>query len=250
MNTQYFEFMSPKWLKPASYSLLSLILLLNTSICVTIANAKDMAKGIDKEMGISSPSEEAQKVTESLLKTFRDNKKRYQKDNEAYLEEVDKLLSPVVAFDSISRGVMGKYAHRAKPSQIKQFETTFKKSLIAFYGKALLKIDSTNTTIQPVKDVSDKILSNYKQGKIRQVPVEISVASNHQIIILSYAMILTGGRWKLRNIIVDGINIGSLFRKQFMEAMDDHRDIQYVVNNWLDIMNNTSQTETNKNEKK
>ncbi|MDP0588644.1 MAG: ABC transporter substrate-binding protein [Candidatus Endonucleobacter bathymodioli] len=257
MNTKCREFINPKWIRFVVCRLLSVVLLLNTGICATIASTKDTvankinntmelsssnkAKGIvdspyEKDTLPPSPSRDVQSVTENLLKTFSNNKERYQKDNEAYLEDVDKLLSPVVAFGSIATGVMGKYSRRAKPSQAKQFEKIFKKSLIAFYGKALLKINHDDIVISQIKDVSVKLLSDYKQGKIRQIPVEMSVKANNQNLVISYAMIFIDGRWKLRNIIIDGINIGSLFRRQFIEAMDEHRNIQYVIDHWLDIM--------------
>ena len=49
-------------------------------------------------------------------------------------------------------------------------------------------------------------------------------------------MVYLEGGWKIRNIIVDGINIGIQFRNQFAEAMSKYGDIQYVVDHWPDIM--------------
>ncbi len=185
---------------------------------------------------ISSPSQEVEAITRSLLKTFQENKERYQKDHSAFVAEVDRLLSPVVAFDSIARGVMGKYAHRAEPVQITQFEKNFKDSLIRFYGKALLKLDDTSVQIQKVDDVPGKVLDDYKAGKIRQIPVTMTAKTSSRTLEISYSMIFDDNRWKLRNIVLDGINIGIQFRRQFAEAVESHRKLQYVIDHWLDIM--------------
>ena len=43
----------------------------------------------------------------------------------------------------------------------------------------------------------------------------------------------TSGAWKVRNIIVDGINLGLTYRNQFDGAMSRHgNDIEKVIGNW------------------
>ncbi len=195
------------------------------------------------------PQKEAEAVTRQLLATFDKNVQKYKKDDSAFIAEVDRQLSPVVAFDSIARGVMGKYARRAKAKQIEQFTKVFKNSLISFYAKALLKLDETRLTIEKVDEVPKKVLKNYKAGKARLIPVDMTVRTSTGVVALSYSMVFKDDRWKVRNIIVDGINIGIQFRNQFADAMSKHGDLQYVVDNWADIMKGVA-TKTSKAKKK
>ncbi len=188
------------------------------------------------EQAIESPQKEVERITSELLATFEKNVDEYKKNDAAFIAEVDRQLSPVVAFDSIARGVMGKYSRRAKPGQVEQFSTTFKDSLISFYGKALLKLDDTRLTIEKVDSVPESVLKDYQSGKARLIPVGMTVRTSSGTVAISYSMVHLDGRWKLRNIIVDGINIGIQFRNQFAEAMNKHGDIQYVVDHWPEIM--------------
>lgn len=185
---------------------------------------------------LESPREDVETITRGLLKTFESNLDQYKKDSDAFVAEVDRQLSPVVAFDSIARGVMGKYTRRSKPDQIQQFSGVFKDSLVSFYGKALLKLDNTSLTIVKIDPVPDSVLQDYRNGKARQIPVDMMVKTSSRTVAISYSMVHVDGRWKLRNIIVDGINIGIQFRNQFADAMDKHGDVQFVIDHWQDIM--------------
>lgn len=189
-----------------------------------------------------SPEKDVKAFSTRLLEIFEKNIDQYKKNPDAFIQEVDHELSPVVAFDSIARGVMGRFSRQAEPAQLKQFSGTFKKSLLSFYGKALLKLDDTRITIEKIDDVPEKTLQDYHDGKARLVPVDMIVRTSTKTVAISYSMIHHEGRWKIRNIIVDGINIGIQFRNQFADAMDKHGKIQYVVDHWLEIMSgNTPQ---------
>ncbi len=195
---------------------------------------------------IQSPQQDVETITRELLSTLEKNIDGYKKNSDAFIIEVDRQLSPVVAFDSIARGVMGKYSRRAKSEQITQFSSVFKDSLISFYGKALLKLDDTRLTIEKVDAVPDAVLSDYKAGKARLVPVDMTVRTSSGTVAISYSMVHQDGRWKLRNIIVDGINIGIQFRNQFADAMSKHNNVQYVVDHWADIMKGSAAAEDKK----
>jgi len=184
----------------------------------------------------SSPKEVVETTTRDLLNTFQKNIASYQKDPDSFISVVDKELSPIVSFNSIARGVMGKYAHRSKPEQIQQFSGVFKHSLISFYGKALLKLDDHSLTIEKVDDVPQRTLSNYSAGKIRLIPVNMQVKTSKRTVAISYSMEKVNGQWKMRNVIVDGINIGKQFRNQFADAMEKHGKVQYVIDHWQEIM--------------
>lgn len=185
---------------------------------------------------LESPKQEVEAFSTRLLAKFEKNIKQYKKDPEAFIHEVDHELSPVVAFDSIARGVMGRFARQAQPAQLNQFSKKFKSSLLSFYGKALLKLDDTKITIDKIDDVPEKTLKDYRDNKIRLVPVDMTVKTSKKNVAISYSMIYDEGRWKIRNVIVDGINIGIQFRNQFADAMDKYGKIQYVVDHWQEIM--------------
>jgi len=78
-------------------------------------------------------------------------------------------------------------------------------------------------------------------GKARRRPdrerVKMAVVSTSGAIFpVEYSMVLDeDGRWRLRNVIINGINLGLVYRDQFAEAMRDREnkgDIDLVIDHW------------------
>ena len=45
------------------------------------------------------------------------------------------------------------------------------------------------------------------------------------------------GKWKLRNLIINGINIGKLFRDQFAETMQKNgNNLDKAIDGWAEIV--------------
>jgi len=54
---------------------------------------------------------------------------------------------------------------------------------------------------------------------------------------LSYTMVSMDGVWKLRNVVINGINVGKLFRDQFAQSMQNNRnDLDKVIDTWADTV--------------
>ena len=50
---------------------------------------------------------------------------------------------------------------------------------------------------------------------------------------MQYTLEKINGEWKLRNVIINGINIGKLFRDQFADAMSRNgNNLQATIDNW------------------
>lgn len=194
---------------------------------------------------LQPPEEEVKRITSELLDTFNKNKERYQKDPEGFFREVNRLLSPVVAFDQVARYVMGKFAHRS-PDQVDKFESAFRDSLIRFYGKALLSLDDTSLIIDSVDKTSPELLKKYQEGQTSRVPVKMKVRTSTNTVEIFYSMVHVDGRWKLRNVSIEGINIAKQFQSQFADAMKKHKKVPYVVEHWAAIMSASTDGNSNK----
>ena len=51
---------------------------------------------------------------------------------------------------------------------------------------------------------------------------------------VDYSVVYKDEAWKLRNVVIDGINVGLQFRSQFADSMRRrrHRDIDAVIRSW------------------
>jgi phospholipid transport system substrate-binding protein len=126
--------------------------------------------------------------------------------------------------EGISKSIMTvKYSRKATPEQMQTFQENFKKGLFQFYGNALLEYNNQGITVDPAKDES---------GDRTSVGMTVK-GSNGAIYPVSYTLEKVNGEWKLRNVIINGINIGKLFRDQFADAMQRNgNDLDKTINGW------------------
>jgi len=173
--------------------------------------------------------EVVQQTTTTLLADLKANKEQYRTDPGAFYTALNNILGPVVDVDGISRGVMTvRYSRQASPEQMQRFQENFKRSLMQFYGNALLEYNNQDIRVLPASGQQDpertSVNMEIKDGKGTVYP-------------LSYTMVSLNGSWKMRNVIINGINVGKLFRDQFAQAMQDNRnDLDKVIDNWTETV--------------
>ncbi len=140
-------------------------------------------------------------------------------------EGVDLVLTPVVDFNRISRGVMAKHYRMASEDQRQRFSEVFKGTLIKTYSKALTVFEIADFKLVPNPSPSRK-----KGREIVRVDVTGSDGKHY---LLDYFMVQGDQGWKLANVMIDGINLGQVFKRQFAEALDSNKgDIDLVIEQW------------------
>ena len=165
-----------------------------------------------------------QDTTSKMLADLKANKEQYKQDPSRFYEALNTIVGPVVDAEGISKSIMTvKYSRKATPEQMKTFQENFKRGLFQFYGNALLEYNNQGIIVDPPKDES---------GDRAEVGMKVS-GSNGAIYPVSYTLTKINGEWKLRNVVINGINIGKLFRDQFADAMQRNgNDLDKTINGW------------------
>ncbi|MGY2290510.1 MlaC/ttg2D family ABC transporter substrate-binding protein [Pseudomonas sp. SDO528_S397] len=165
-----------------------------------------------------------QDTTNKMLSDLSANKEAYKQDPTKFYEALNTIVGPVVDAEGISRSIMTvKYSRKATPDQMTRFQENFKRGLFQFYGNALLEYNNQGITVDAPKDESDDRTSVGMTVK----------GSNGAVYPVSYTLEKVNGEWKLRNVIINGINIGKLFRDQFADAMQRNgNDLDKTINGW------------------
>lgn len=173
--------------------------------------------------------EVVQQTTTELLADLKANKEQYRSDPAAFYAALNRILGPVVDVDGISRGVMTvRFSRQATPEQMTRFQENFKRSLMQFYGNALLEYNNQDIRVLPV--------SGQQDPQRTAVNMEIK-DGNGALYPLSYTMVSQDGTWKMRNVIINGINVGKLFRDQFAQSMQNNgNDLNKVIDTWADTV--------------
>jgi phospholipid transport system substrate-binding protein len=181
-----------------------------------------------------SPHDVVQGTTNELLGDLKSNKEQYKTNPQAFYDALNRILGPVVDADGISKSIMTvKYSRKATPEQMQRFQENFKRSLMQFYGNALLEYNNQGITVDPAK-VDD--------GKRASVGMKVT-GNNGAVYPVQYTMENLDGEWKVRNVIVNGINIGKLFRDQFADAMQRNgNNLDKTIDGWAGEVAKAKQT--------
>jgi len=165
-----------------------------------------------------------QDTTNRMLADLQANKEKYKQDPQDFYTALNNIVGPVVDAEGISKSIMTvKYSRKATPEQMQRFQENFKRGLFQFYGNALLEYNNQGITVDPAKDES---------GDRTSVNMTVK-GSNGAIYPVQYTLEKIGGEWKLRNVIINGINIGKLFRDQFADAMQRNgNDLDKTIDGW------------------
>jgi len=179
-------------------------------------------------LAMAAPGQSAHEViqgtTTQLLNDLKANKEQYKANPSAFYDALNGILGPVVDADGISRSIMTvQYSRKATPDQMQRFQENFKCSLMQFYGNALLEYNNQGITVGAAKDES---------GDRTSVDMKVT-GTNGAVYPVSYTLEKINGEWKVRNVIVNGINIGKLFRDQFADSMQRNgNDLDKTIDNW------------------
>lgn len=177
-----------------------------------------------------------EQTTSELLADLKTNKAHYRQDPAAFYDALNNILGPVVDAEGISRSIMTvRYSRQASPEQMQRFQENFKRSLMQFYGNALLEYDNQQIRV---------LAPSGKQDDERtSVGMEV-IDRQGTVYPVSYTMTNQDGRWLVRNVIINGINVGKLFRDQFAEAMQANgNDLDKTIDGWAEVVAKAKDTQ-------
>ncbi len=181
-------------------------------------------------LAASSAHDVVKDTTDQLLADLKSNGANYQQNPQAFYDSLERILGAVVDSEGISRSIMTvKYSRGASAEQMKRFEDGFKRSLMQFYGNALLEYDNQDIRVLPAKA---------EGADSDRASVDMEVRDSKGVVYpVSYTMVQLGGQWKLRNVIINGINIGKLFRDQFTDSMQRNgNDLNKTIDGWAEVV--------------
>lgn len=187
-----------------------------------------------------NPAEQAvQKTTVDMLALIEEAKTYVDADQERFFSEVENLLTPAVDFQRFARSVMAAHYRKATPEQRSRFADSFKKTLVRTYAVALTEFEDGEVVIVP----SDRPQTKPDQANVKQ---EIRLAGGDVYPVI-YSMARSGdGTWLMRNIIVNGVNMGLTYRNQFASAASDSKyggDMDRIIDGWIESVGQEAVTE-------
>ena len=162
-------------------------------------------------------------------------------DPERYYLQVQDILDPVIDFRGFARSVMGPYASseryrsldeagRARlREQLDNFTEVMRVGLVRTYSKGLLAYGDSRIEVFAAAEED--------VAKGRAAVRQLVFNNQPEPYVLIYHMGLAKtGEWQLRNIIIEGVNLGEIYRSQFeASARQNDGDIDAVIADWATV---------------
>jgi phospholipid transport system substrate-binding protein len=203
-------------------------------LCLGVATLCSGAVAADALPGHpgASPEERVRVASDAVLALIEDARDWAKDDPERFYQKVHEILDPVIDFDNFARSVMAVHFRQATPEQRRRFADTFKWGLVRTYALALTEFRDGKVIVKP----PDRPQRNPDR---HTVTMEI-VTSTGAVYPIHYSMAQNrNGEWQVRNIIVNGVNMGLTYRSQFGSAMNDPRhggDMEKVIDAWGELL--------------
>jgi phospholipid transport system substrate-binding protein len=153
------------------------------------------------------------RISDALVERLAKERANFQKNPAVLNTIVKENIEPYVDFDGFARGVMGQYYRQATDAQRASFTQTFRLSLVRTYAKGLAAYNNQTYTIRPFvvgRDPSKAVVSMDFKTDNGTIPV-------------TYQLIQSGETWKVRNVSLNGIDIGLTFRNQFSSTVQNNK---------------------------
>ena len=180
-----------------------------------------------------SSEDGARETVIKVVEAFRDNivadKDVLSKDPALLEERVDAILADVIDFDNFARKIMAKYYRIATPEQRARFARVTKDTLLKTYGTSLLELDADRIKVLP--------LGPQRKGVDTKVDVNFEMESGGLLNISFIMKKSKAGKWMLDNVVINNINFGFTFRKQFEVMMQQNKnDIELAISAWRESL--------------
>jgi phospholipid transport system substrate-binding protein len=162
----------------------------------------------------------------------------FDKDPDRYYQQIQAILDPVVDYRGFARGVMGPYAtseryrslDKAGRAQLKdqldRFTEVIRTGLVHTYGKGLLAFGGSRIEISdPAEEQNDGAPVSVRQ-------LVFSDAVEPYVVMYQMGQDRSG-EWKLRNVIIESVNLGEIYRSQFQASAREYDgNLDRVIDNW------------------
>ena len=160
-----------------------------------------------------------------IFKYINDSENLLREDRIKFLDGLEDALKDLMISKEISKRVLGKKNYLiATKKQKNDFDLKFKNTLFDTYSTALVEIDNANIIIDSHVHPNERL-------DLAIVKMSVSVSDTEFDLI--YKMKKIEGKWRVIGIILDGIDLIAIFRKQFNKLLADFDgNFDLAIQNW------------------
>ena len=175
-------------------------------------------------------------VTAQVMTVVAEANTYFDENPDRYYREIDDALAGLVDWRGFATAVMGEYYSRGRAMdqagranlkrQRDDFARTLREGLIRSYAKGLLAFGGARMEVQGVE-------ASPQSARVASV-TQLVYSEAERVYTIRYQMgQYKDGGWRLRNLIIETINLGEIYRNQFSAlARDADDDLDSVIAQW------------------
>jgi len=166
---------------------------------------------------------------EEIFKFLNDNEDLFDQNKDLFLKEFEERFSKLIPPEEISKRVMGKKIFTiASKNQISRFNEKFKNTLLDSYSGALSNIEAANISIESHYHPNERM-----DLAVVQLNTEFTGRKFKLIYKMKKIKIEDSMNWRVVGIVLDGIDLVSLYRKQFSTLVSNNDDnLDLAIESW------------------
>ncbi len=172
-----------------------------------------------------SPDAVIRSTVERMISRIDAEREKLAEDAALARQIVDEEITPIVDFRRIARAVMAEHFSSASTEQKHRFLDTFRSGLLDTYASGITLYEGQQWEILPLTEGDVR-------GNRARVRMQV-VTEGGEVIPIVYMLFHDQSQWRIDNVIVNGLNLGRVFRMQFAQAMQQYAgDVDQVIANW------------------
>ena len=164
-----------------------------------------------------------------IFNFLNNNEDLFDSDKEKFLNEFEMRFSRLIPPEEISKRVMGKRLFsKATKKQVLKFNDKFKSTLLDSYSGALSNVEATNISIESHFHPNERM-----DLAVVQLNTDFSGRKFKLIYKMKKIKFEDTKEWRVVGIVLDGIDIVSLYRKQFASLVKENDDnLDLAIGSW------------------
>ena len=210
-------------------------LLAHMALCLAVIHGGSV-RAEQASVSQRGPAEVISDVTAQVMTVVAEANAYFDEDPDRYYREIDDALAELVDWRGFATAVMGEYYSRGRSidqagranlkRQRDDFATTLREGLIRSYAKGLLAFGGARMEVQGVQ-------ASPQSARVASV-TQLVYGEAGRVYTIRYQMgQYKDGAWRLRNLIIETINLGEIYRNQFSAlARDADDDLDSVIAQW------------------
>ena len=164
-----------------------------------------------------------------IFNFLNNNQDLFDSDKDRFLNEFEVRFSRLIPPEEISKRVMGRRLFTtATKKQILKFNEKFKSTLLDSYSGALSSVEAANISIESHFHPNERM-----DLAVVQLNTDFSGRKFKLIYKMKKIQVDDAKDWRVVGIVLDGIDIVSLYRKQFASLVKENDDnLDLAIDSW------------------